>query len=116
MKIIIFEVRICGILVYNPHMIDILRELNEPNDGIEVELQKDVFVFKKHAHNHCWVYKEAVLEKGERVLVGGACDIIRLHFDHKAHEFTPWLDNPDQIQGDEASIRYLRTSDLPDNF
>ncbi|HET7099207.1 MAG TPA: hypothetical protein VFI61_03180 [Patescibacteria group bacterium] len=95
-------------------MSDIL-DNNETNfDGIEITLQKDTFVFKKTKEN--LALRDGVIEKGETIIVGDYTDIVRLYYDHDKHEFTPWMDNPDVIHGDETTVRYIRTQDLPQDF
>lgn len=98
-------------------MKDLFRETGGNPGGLEVTLEKDTQVFKKVNAKSNMVYREnAALQKGETITVGGADKMVGLSYDHRTHQFTPWLGNPDVVEGDETSIRYIRTEDLPVNF
>jgi len=99
-----------------PIVTDSHLENENSSNGIELTLLKDTFVFKKTRSNSRLVFKEAPIKKGETIVVGDASQIVRLIFDHRDHEFTPWLDNPEISHGDETSVRYIRTEDLPPDF
>lgn len=99
-----------------PGMDEIFNGVDGETESVEVMLFQDVYVFRKHEAGDPQLYREAALEKGEVIIVGGVGQIVRLLWDHNWHEFTPWLDNPGEIDGDETTIRYIRTEDLPQDF
>jgi len=84
--------------------------------GVEVTLSKDTRVFRKVGPNSGAVKFQGWLKEGTTIVVGESDDIVDFDFDHKPHDFVPWLDDPIRVEEDETSVSYIKTKDLPQDW
>ena len=93
------------------------RQEGKDLSGVEVTLGKDVWLYQCQEGSSSAFRAETVLPKGEKIQVGGAEQMVRLHFDHRTHEFTPVLEElVDDLDMGISGKYFIRTDDLPPDF